>query len=79
MELMLKSLVDVLTNVYGLLGIIFMALGLSFMFSAKSFARAVRKSNEIDKNDKAYNIWFYLGVIMVVAGVVLLACMVLIK
>lgn len=77
MDLMLKSIIDVFQNVYGLVGIICMALGLAFMFTAKSFARAVRKTNEIDKNDKAYSIWFYIGVIVVVAGVVLLACMVL--
>ena len=79
MELMLKSFVDVFTNVYGLVGIICMIIGLAFMFTAKSFARTVRKTREIDKGDKAYAAWFYIGVVLVIIGVVALACMILVK
>ena len=79
MDLMLKSFVDVFTNAYGLVGVICMVLGLSFMFTAKSFARTVRKTKEIERGDKFYNSWFYIGVALVVIGVVALACMILVK
>lgn len=79
MDLVLKNVWDVFSNVYGLAGIICIAFGIALMCTAKDFARFVRKSKEIDKNDRVYNIWFFIGVFVVCLGIALLAFMVIIK
>ena len=79
MDIILRNVWDIFGSVYGILGVICIALGIALMCTAKDFARFVRKTKTIEKNDRAYGIWFGIGVFVVCAGVALLACMVLIK
>ena len=69
----LLAFVDLLTRlnqVNVIIGIILAVVGLSVIFLAKRFTVAVRKTDDVDDNDKLYVTLKMIGLILVVAGMI---------
>ncbi len=69
----LLAFVDLLTRlnqVNVIIGIILAVVGLSVIFLAKRFTVAVRKTDDVDDNDRLYVTLKMIGLILVVAGMI---------
>ncbi len=72
MFLLANTLLDFLSIDLVIVGVVLAALGLAFALLAKRIAKAVRKTSEIDPNDKVMLIFKALGLVCIVIALILM-------
>lgn len=72
MFLLANTLLDFLSIDLVIVGVVLAALGFAFALLAKRIAKAVRKSSEIDPNDKVMLIFKALGLVCIVIALILM-------
>lgn len=71
--LICKTLMDFIERPMVIVGLSLIIVGVALAFLARRIARAVRHSNVVESNDKAFLIPKITGLVMVIAGFVLIA------
>ena len=67
------SLIQFLNNPLIIIGLILLAFGISTVCLAKRITRVARQTNNVDTNDKIYVTFKVVGLLLMIAGVVLVA------
>ena len=71
--LLCKTLMEFIERPMVIVGLAFIIVGVALAFLARRIARAVRHNNEIDTNDKAFLFPKITGLVLVIAGFILIA------
>ena len=71
--LICKTLMDFIERPMVIVGLSLIIVGVALAFLARRIARAVRHSNVVESNDKAFLIPKITGLVIVIAGFVLIA------
>ena len=67
------SLIQFLSNPLIIVGLILLAFGIATVCLAKRITRVARQTNKVDQNDKVYVAFKVVGLLLMIAGFILVA------